>query len=83
MFRKVGLGMKRILLGFALCAGMLLGGITNASAGGYCTLDPTVGVGLPVHYSVNVSLSAVGTSSHVYASGTSTTTTFGGVVGLP
>jgi hypothetical protein len=75
--------MKRMVLGFALCAGMLFSGVTNASAAGYCSLDPTVGVGLPITYNLNVSLSAAGTSTHVYASGTRSTTTFGGGIGLP
>jgi hypothetical protein len=35
-------------------------------------------VGTPLHY--NLYVSVLGT--HVYASGTSTTTTFGGVLGL-
>lgn len=66
-----------------MCFGMLLMGITNASAGGYCYLDPTLGIGLPAHYSIDVQLSAVGASAHLYASGTHRTTTFGGGVGLP
>jgi hypothetical protein len=70
--------MKRILVAAALAFGMLFGGATSASASTLCTIDPTVGIGLPVHYSLNVSV--LGT--HVYASGTSRTTTFGGVVGI-
>jgi len=69
--------MKRILMASALAFGLLFGAATSASASTLCTIDPTVGVGLPVHYSLNVSV--LGT--HVYASGTSSTTTFGGVVG--
>ncbi len=34
--------MKRIVLGIALCAGMLFMGVTSASA--YCSLDPTLGI---------------------------------------
>jgi hypothetical protein len=70
--------MKRILAALALAVGMLAMGITSASASTLCTIDPTIRVGTPLHYSLNVSL--LGT--HVYASGTSTTTTFGGVLGL-
>jgi hypothetical protein len=68
--------MKRIVLGMALCAGMLFIGITSASA--YCSLDPTVGIGLPVHTSLNVTIG----STTIYAHNTSTTTTFGGGTGL-
>ena len=68
--------MKRIFLGLALCAGMLFMGVTSASA--YCSLDPTLGIGLPVNTSLNVTAS----STTVYASNTSTTTTFGGGTGL-
>ncbi len=68
--------MKRIVLGMALCAGMLFMGITSASA--YCSLDPTLGIGLPVHTSLNVSVA----STTIYASNTSKTTTFGGGTGL-
>ena len=68
--------MKRIVLGMALCAGMLFMGITSASA--YCSLDPTLGIGLPIHTSLNVTIG----STTIYASNTSTTTTFGGWTGL-
>ncbi len=68
--------MKRIVLGMALCAGMMFMGITSASA--YCSLDPTLGIGLPVHTSLNVSVA----STTIYASNTSKTTTFGGGTGL-
>jgi len=74
--------MRRVVLVFALGVGMLAMGVTNASAS-YCTVDPTIGIGLPVHTSLNVSISAVGASTHVYASNTSKTTTFGGGIGLP
>lgn len=70
--------MKRIVAALALAVGMLAMGITSASASTYCSIDPTVGVGTPLHYSVYVGV--LGT--HVYASGTSGTTTFGGVIGL-
>ena len=75
--------MKRIFLGLALSVGMLVMGVTNASAASYCSIDPTVGVGLPVHTSINISTSLLGISTHIYASNTSKTTTFGGVIGLP
>ena len=70
--------MKRVLTGFGLAVGMLGMGITNASAAAVCTIDPTIRVGTPIHYSISVSI--LGT--HIYASGTSKTTTFGGVIGL-
>jgi len=72
--------MKRIVLGMALCAGMLFMGITSVSA--YCSLDPTLGIGLPVHTSLNVSVSTLGTSTTIYAHNDSTSTTFGGNTGL-
>jgi len=75
--------MKRILLGFALSVGMLIMGITNASASSYCSLDPTVGIGLPVHLNVKISTSLLGTSSYTYVYNSSTSTTFGSVLGLP
>jgi hypothetical protein len=70
--------MKRILAALVLAVGMLAMGITSASAAAICTIDPTLRIGTPLHYSINISV--LGT--HVYASGTSTTTTFGGVLGL-
>jgi hypothetical protein len=70
--------MKRILCAAVIAFGMLFLGATSASASTLCTIDPTLSIGLPVHYSLNVSV--LGT--HVYASGTSKTTTFGGVLGL-
>ena len=48
--------MKRIFLGLVLSAGMLAMGVVNASAASYCSLDPTVGVGLPVHTNLTVSV---------------------------
>ncbi|HEX9560887.1 MAG TPA: hypothetical protein VGA76_06595 [Candidatus Dormibacteraeota bacterium] len=68
--------MKRIVLGIALCVGMLFMGVTSASA--YCSLDPTLGIGLPLHTSLNVTIG----STTIYASNTSTTTTFGAHTGL-
>jgi len=75
--------MRRVVLGFAVCAGMLVMGVTNASAGSYCSLDPTLKVGLPVHTHVTASLSLLGTSANLYAYNSSKTTTFGGGIGLP
>ena len=75
--------MKRLLLGFALSVGMLVMGVTNASASSYCSLDPTVGIGLPVHLKLTVSTSLLGTSSYTYVYNNSTSTTFGSVLGLP
>jgi hypothetical protein len=72
--------MKRIVLGIALCAGMLLTGMTSASA--YCSLDPTVGIGLPVHTSLNVSVTILGANTTIYAHNNSSSTTFGGNTGL-
>ncbi len=74
--------MKRIFLGLALSVGMLVIGVTNASASSYCSLDPTLGIGTPLTYSTNLTLSTSSTSTTVYASGTSSTTTFGGGLGL-
>jgi hypothetical protein len=74
--------MKRILLGLCLSVGMLMVGVTNASAA-YCSLDPTVGAGTPVKTSVSSSTTLLGTSTTVYASSTSSSTTFGGGIGLP
>jgi hypothetical protein len=72
--------MKRIVLGMALCAGMLFMGVTSASA--YCSLDPTLGIGLPIHTSVNVSVTIAGATTTIYAHNDSKTTTFGGNTGL-
>lgn len=72
--------MKRIVLGMALCAGMLFMGVTSASA--YCSLDPTIGIGLPLNTSLNVSVSILGASTTIYAHNNSTSTTFGGNTGL-
>jgi hypothetical protein len=70
--------MKRVLVGFGIAVGMLLVGVVNASASTVCSIDPTYKVGTPINYSLDVSV--LGT--HVYASGTSKTTTFGGVIGI-
>jgi hypothetical protein len=66
-----------------MSVGVLVMGVTNASAGSYCSLDPTLKVGLPVHTSTTISTSLLGTSTYVYAHNNSKSTTFGGVIGLP
>lgn len=73
--------MKRVFLALGLCAGMLVLGVVNAAA--YCSLDPTLGVGLPVHTNVKIHVSALGISTDVYAHNDSSSTTFGGGFGLP
>jgi len=74
--------MKRIFAAVGVCAGMLVMGVANVSAGSYCSLDPTLGVGTPITYSTDLTLSTSSTSTTTYASGTSSTTTFGGGLGL-
>jgi len=72
--------MKRMVVVFVLVVGALIGGATNVSAGTYCSLDPTVGAGVPlVKYSVDVKV----LGSTAYASGTGSSTTFGGGVYVP
>jgi hypothetical protein len=62
----------------SLCA--LLAGATTASASTYCSLDPTLGIGVPlVKLSLNVNL----LGSKVYASTNGSSTTFGGGLLLP
>ena len=74
--------MRRIVLGAALCAGLLFSGITNASAAIYCSADPTYNVGLPVSYSLNLSVKSSLLTTDVYVSGTKSTTTYGGGIGV-
>ena len=72
--------MKRILVVFVVVVGSLVAGATDASAGTYCSLDPTVGVGVPMtKYSATVSV----LGSNVYVYGNSGSTTFGGGVYIP
>jgi hypothetical protein len=79
--QKGGIGdMKRIVLGMALSAGMLFMGVTSASA--YCSLDPTLGIGLPIHTSLNISVSLGGATTNIYLHNNSKTTTFGANTGL-
>ena len=75
--------MRRVVLGFAVCAGMLVMGVTNASAGSYCSLDPTLGIGLPVHTNVVIKASVLRITTDLYVYNNSTSTTFGGGIGLP
>jgi len=71
---------KRVLVVLAVAVASLAGGVMNVSAGSYCSLDPTVGVGVPlVKYSVVVKIAG----STVYARGTGSSTTFGGGVYIP
>ena len=71
---------KRVLVVLAVAVASLAGGVMNVSAGSYCSLDPTVGVGVPlVKYSVVVKVAG----STVYASGTGSSTTFGGGIYIP
>lgn len=69
---------KRILLGLAVCAGMLLASTTTASAQVLCHDDPTLGVSVPgVSTSLNVNL----LGSNVYATSGSGSTSFGFTIG--
>ena len=74
--------MRRIVFGAALCAGLLFSGITNASAAIYCSVDPTYNIGLPVSYSLNLSVKSSLLTTDVYVSGTKSTTTYGGGIGV-
>jgi hypothetical protein len=74
--------MKRLVSVVVLAGGLVLMGVTNASAAMWCADDPTLGIGLPIHYSLNVTLSTKVTYTNVYASGTKSTTTFGFVQGI-
>jgi hypothetical protein len=74
--------MKRLFSVVILAGGLLVMGVTNASAAMWCADDPTLSLGTPLHYSLNVKLSTSVTSTTVYASGTSSTTTFGFVQGI-
>ncbi|HEX3507367.1 MAG TPA: hypothetical protein VHW94_03150 [Candidatus Dormibacteraeota bacterium] len=66
----------------ALAGGLMLMGVTNASAAMWCADDPTLAIGTPLHFNLNVTLTTPLTSTNVYASGTSSTTTFGFVQGI-
>jgi len=54
-------------------------GLTNASAGTFCSDDPVLPVGTPLTYSITVKVP--GTTTVVYAYGAPNTTTFGFVLG--
>jgi hypothetical protein len=71
--------MRRIALSLAFAVGMLLLGATSASAHTWCSVDPTVGVGTPLKYTVNLYV----LGSNVYLNGTHTATTFEAGLGLP
>ena len=71
--------MRRIGLSFAVAVGMLLVGATTASAHTFCSVDPTLGIGLPLKYTVNLTV----LGSNVYLKGTHKTTTFDVSLGLP
>jgi hypothetical protein len=78
----MGIGMKRLVSVMVLAGGLLLMGVTNASAAMWCADDPTLKIGTPLHFNLNVTLTTSLTSTNVYASGTSSTTTFGFVQGI-
>jgi hypothetical protein len=71
--------MRRIALGLAFAVGMLLAGATTASAHTFCSLDPTLGIGTPLRYTINLNV----LGSNVYLNGTHQTTTFEAGLGLP
>jgi hypothetical protein len=71
--------MRRIALSLAFAVGMLLVGATTASAHTFCGLDPTIGVGTPLKFTVNLNV----LGSNVYLNGTHKTTTFEVGLGLP
>lgn len=71
--------MRRLVSVVILVGGLMLMGVGNASAAMWCTDDPTLKLGSPLHYSLNVTLSSSVTYTNVYASGT---TTFGFVQGI-
>jgi hypothetical protein len=74
--------MKRVLSAVFLVGGLMFLGVGNASAAMWCADDPTLKIGTPLSFSLNVTLSTPLTSTNVYASGTSSTTTFGFVQGI-
>jgi hypothetical protein len=71
--------MRRIVVGLALAIGMLCIGATSASAHTFCSLDPTVGIGTPLNYTLNVYV----LGSTVHLSGDARSTTVSGSLGLP
>ena len=72
--------MKRIVLGIALCVGMLVASTTSASAAVLCHDDPTLHVAVPgVHAGLNVTIPG----SNVWATSGSGSTSFGFTLGTP
>ena len=72
--------MKRVLVVLSLAVASLAAGVTDASASTYCSLDPTLHVGVPlIKYSLNVRV----LGSSVYANSNGSSTTFGGGVLIP
>jgi hypothetical protein len=74
--------MKRLLSSVVLAGGMMLLGIVNASASGYCSLDPTINIGTPLTYSITLSIKTPLVSPDLYLSGTKKTTTFAAGLGI-
>jgi hypothetical protein len=72
--------MRRIVLSFALAAGMLVAATGSASAHTFCSVDPTLGIGVPgVKATVSVNL----LGSNVYVGTNGKTTTYEAGIGLP
>jgi hypothetical protein len=74
--------MKRLVSSVVLAGGMMLLGIVNASASGYCSLDPTLNVGTPLTFSLSVHLKTGIISPDLYLSGNHQTTTFAAGFGI-
>ena len=68
--------MKRLFLALTVCAGMVVGGMSNASAALVCHDDPTLGIGLPITSSLNINVQLLNNSVQVTAQTTHKTTTF-------
>jgi hypothetical protein len=60
---------------------MVLGAV-GASAHTYCSVDPTLSLGSPLTYSINLNVSTGLLSTDAYLIGTKSTTTFGGGLGI-
>ncbi len=72
--------MRRIVLSFALAAGMLVAATGSASAHTFCSVDPTLGIGVP---GVKVTLSVNLLGSNVYVSSNGKSTTYEAGIGTP